>query len=367
MPSDELRCAIDEEAGVVMQLKNPADISSNGLSPRNYGIAAHRLLASEEYDIFMGFFSLSSHLILPDEQLKEAVLRAGKSAVACFLGTQKQFDAYDRMPERFGIPCYCDPYDGAAGVAALVNWGRAVRSAQEAPVEVMSEKALAEVEAYLDTCEGGTLSELESRLVLMLAGMDVDVPETTANAAEAARAAARCGYPVALKLDSERITHKSDVGGVKLNIQNEDELLAVYDGMLTKMRALDGGAKLTVQKMHRDGFELILGGVRMDGTGPLVMAGMGGIYSEVMKDTAFRMAPLGEGEPERMLDSLRCAPILEGFRGKRLDKAAAARTIAVLSQLMDRFPRIREIDINPCRLYEQGAAILDARIVLDNK
>jgi acyl-CoA synthetase (NDP forming) len=172
---------------------------------------------------------------------------------------------------------------------------------------------------------------------------------------------------VALKLDSERITHKSDVGGVKLNIQNEEELLAVYDEMLSNMRALDGDAKLTVQKMQPEGFELILGGVRRSGTGPLVMCGMGGVYSEVMGDTAFRMAPVSEGEPERMLSTLRCAPVLNGFRGKRLDKAAAARNIAILSELMDKLPRIREIDINPCRVYETGAAILDARIVLDDK
>ena len=154
---------------------------------------------------------------------------------------------------------------------------------------------------------------------------------------------------------------------MKLNIQNEEELLAVYDEMLANMRALDEDAKLTVQKMQPAGFELILGGVRMDGTGPLVMCGMGGVYSEVFRDTAFRMAPLGEGEPGRILDSLRCAPILDGFRGAALDKGAAARNIAILAQLMDRFPRIREIDINPCRVYESGTAILDARIVLENK
>ncbi len=367
MPSDNLRDAIDEEAGVAMKLKNPADISSNGLSPRNYGIAARRLLGSEEFDIFMGFFSLSNHLILPDKELVEAVEPTGKSAVACFLGTHKQFDAYDRMPEKHGVPCYCDPYDGAAAVAALVNWGKAQRRREEKDAAVMTAEQLLAVEDYLDACQGGTLSELESRLVLMLAGMDVDVPAITTDAADAARAAARCGYPVALKIDSERITHKSDVGGVRMNIQNEEELLSVYDGMLSEMRKLDADAKLTVQKMQRPGLELILGGVRRAGTGPLIMCGMGGVYSEVMKDAAFRMAPVREGEPERMLSALRCAPILDGFRGEALDKAAAARNIAILSQLMDTFPRIREIDINPCRMYESGCAVLDARIVLDDK
>jgi len=367
MPSDGLRDAIDQEAGVAMGLKNPADISSNGLSPRNYGIAAHRLLASDEYDIFMGFFSLSNHLILPDKELVEAVERAGKSAVACFLGTQKQFDAYNRMPEQHGIPCYCDPYDGAAGVAALVSWGRAVRKAEEPDTAVICPERKMDVAAYLDTLAGGTLAENEARQLLQLAGAAVDVPVVTETAAQAAKAARLCGYPVALKLHSHRITHKSDVGGVRLNIRDEEELMNVYDTMLAKLRALDEEAKLTVQKMHTAGFELILGAVRRPGTGPLVMAGMGGVYSEVLKDTAFRMAPLSEEEPERMLSALRCAPILGGFRGKRLDKAAAAKLIAILSELMVSFPRIREIDINPCRLYENGAAVLDARIVLENK
>lgn len=366
MPTETLQNAIDEEVGVEMKLKNPADISSNGLSPRNYGIAAHRLLASDEYDIFMGFFSLSNHLILPDRELKDAVLRAGKPAVACFLGTQKKFAGYDRMPERFGIPCYCDPNDAAAGVAALVSWGRAVRQTEEKAATGMSAEQKTAVSGYLDTLEGGTLSERDAREVLRLAGVVVDVPVLTKTAEEAVRAAEGCGYPVVLKLHSNRITHKSDVGGVRLNIKNAEELTAAYHEMLPRLKSLDEEALLTVQRMHKEGFELILGAVRLPGTGPLVMAGMGGIWSEVLRDTAFRMTPVGESEPVRMLDSLRCAPVLNGFRGEALDKTAAARIIAVLSELMDNFPRIREIDINPCRVYSSGTAVLDARIVLEN-
>ena len=110
---------------------------------------------------------------------------------------------------------------------------------------------------------------------------------------------------------------------------------------------------------------MILGAVRMPGTGPLVMAGMGGVYSEVLRDTAFRMVPISRKDAGEMLDALRCAPILDGFRGQPLDKAGVTRTIRILSDLMKVFPRIREIDINPCRVYSGGTAVLDARIVLD--
>ena len=129
------------------------------------------------------------------------------------------------------------------------------------------------------------------------------------------------------------------------------------------MRRLDPEARLTVQPMAADGFELMLGGARLDGA-PLLAAGMGGVYAEVLRDTAFRLAPLAEGEPERMLGSLRCAPILDGFRTAPLDRAAAAALLRRLAELMQALPQLAEIDLNPCRVYARGCAILDARIVV---
>lgn len=364
-PSQELRDAMDAHVGVRMQLKNPADISSTSLIPRNYGIAAYDLLASDEFDLLLGFFSLSSHLILPDKELVDAVQRAGKPAVACFLGSQKQFAACDRMPERYGIPCYCDPNDAAAAVTALVNWSKALQQPVAAEIPALTREQKAAVQDYLQILGAGTLSEYHSRKLLQLAGIPVDLPVITTSAREAAEAAKKMGYPVVLKLHSNRITHKSDVGGVRTGLDSEEALLEAYAEMLPRMQTLDPQAQLSVQPMYPDGFELIIGGIRQSGTGPLVMAGMGGVYAEVLQDTAFRLVPVNAEEALQMLDGLRCGPILRGFRGQHLDYAGASNVIARLSLLLEAFPCIREVDLNPCRVYGSSIAVLDARVVLD--
>ena len=366
-PSAELQAAIDREAGLPMRLKNPADISSHGLTPRNYGIAARQLLSSAEYDLLLGFFSLNPHLNLPDMELIDAARQAGKPVVACFLTSEEMFRGYDLKPEQAGIPCYCDPQDAAAAAAALVARGRTSNSVEESPSQALTEErrgAVARRLAALENAGHRILTEQESRELLSLAGIGGDAPVLTAAAEEAAAAAERWGYPVALKLHSHVVTHKSDAGGVRLNIQSRAELLSVYDELLTAMRRLDPAAALTVQPMRPEGFELMIGAVRAEGAGPLVMAGMGGVYAEVLRDTAFRMAPIGAGQALSMLDSLRCTPILNGFRGQPLDKAGAADLLQRLSELMTSFPQLQEIDINPCRVYPDGTAVLDARVVL---
>lgn len=364
MTSQALRDAADAAVGVRMQLKNPADISSTSLIPDNYGIAARKLLASDEYDILLGFFSLSTHLILPDQQLTEAARYAGKPAVGCFLGTQARFASYDRMPEQYGIPCYCDPNDAAAAVAALVNWGKALRQPAEGSQMLMTDSQKAAVEVYLASLPDGLLTEMQAKTLLKIAGFPVEPPVLTENAGDAVRKADAMGYPVVLKLHSDRISHKSDVGGVRTGLKDAAMLTQAYETMLMDLRKLDPEAKLTVQPMAPDGFEMILGAVCSDQTGPVVMVGQGGIYSELMKDTAFRLVPCSEKQAGAMLDELRCSAVFQKFRGTTLDKARTAELIARLSELVWRFPRIRELEMNPCRIYETDVAVLDARAVL---
>ena len=366
-PSQALRDRIDERAGRAMQLKNPADISSNGLTPKTYRAAAETLLCASEYDILLGFFSLNKHLTLPDAELMAAVRAAGKPAVACFLCSAEDFAAYDCKPETLGIPCFCDPQDAADAVAALTGYaGACSRSTEPAPPLLTAEQreAAAALLRGLELPAGAILPERLSKQLLALAGFPVRVPVAAASAEDAIAAAEHFGYPVALKAESYIVTHKTEVGGVRLGLMDADAVRAAFDAMLPALRTVDPDAAVTVQPMEPDGFELMLGAARLDGT-PLLVAGMGGIYAEALQDTAFRLAPLPEGEAEAMLDSLRCAPILNGFRTAPLDKPAAAALVQRLSELMAALPQIRELDLNPCRVYKTGCAVLDARIVVN--
>ena len=362
---DGLSRAIDEASGLAMELKNPADISSNGLSPRNYGIAAKALLSSDAYDLLLGFFSLNAHLKLPEHELTAAAREAGKPAVACFLAAQSTFENYPLTIEKSGIPCFCDPHDAAVACSAILSYGEALRRT-ESPLLPLSADRISAVSDHLASFGSfrTILSERESKTLLLRSGVELMVPPRVETPHEAADEAARRGFPVALKLDSSRITHKSAVGGVRLSLCSEQAVFDAAAEMLPRLRALDPDAALSVQPMAGDGFELILGAVRSP-LGVLLMAGMGGRYAEALQDRSFCLLPASRETLERMLRSLRCSPVLYAADGTpRFDEAPLLSLLSVMSALMERFPRLGELEINPCRITKDGICVLDARAVL---
>jgi len=168
---------------------------------------------------------------------------------------------------------------------------------------------------------------------------------------------------VALKIISPRISHKSDVGGVQLNLTHPSEVEEAFE----KIKKLDpeNSSGVLVQKMALDGKEIILGAKRDPSFGPVVLFGLGGIYVEILEETSLRVAPINRSEAEEMISELKATQILKGVRGERsLDIEALVENLLRLSQLMMDFPEIEGIDINPVKVLEKGAVALDARIVL---
>jgi acyl-CoA synthetase (NDP forming) len=169
--------------------------------------------------------------------------------------------------------------------------------------------------------------------------------------------------PIALKVISPEISHKSDAGGVVLDVTNLSEAEESFD----RIKNLTKGISLGVlaQKMILNGREVILGTKRDPSFGPVLLFGLGGIYVEVFKDTSLRVAPINRPEAEEMISELKAAAILKGVRGERpLDIEALVENLLRLSQLMMDFPEIEGIDINPVRVLEKGAVAVDARILL---
>jgi acyl-CoA synthetase (NDP forming) len=212
------------------------------------------------------------------------------------------------------------------------------------------------------------LSEIESKRILRAAGIATAIPEFAATADEAAEAAARIGFPVVLKVHSPEISHKSEVGGVALNLRNEFEVRDAFErirrSLVDRMpdAHFDGVA---LQPQARPGVELIAGVSRDDRFGPLVIVGLGGIFVEVLHDTAMRLAPIDRREARTMLDELRGAPLLRGARGARpADLDAIADLLVRLSELAASREDFIEMDLNPIVAYEQGLAVLDARILI---
>jgi acyl-CoA synthetase (NDP forming) len=174
----------------------------------------------------------------------------------------------------------------------------------------------------------------------------------------------RIGYPVVLKIVSPKITHKSDVGGVKLNIKNYDKAVAAYKD-LAKIGGDDFQGAMVYPMLKQDGIEVILGLKRDPAFGPVILFGLGGIYSELFKDISLKIAPINEVEAMEMIKSIKAYPLLSGARGsKPKNTRALAKTMMEFSKLPYLYPDIKEVDLNPVMVYENGVTIADARIIL---
>jgi acyl-CoA synthetase (NDP forming) len=212
------------------------------------------------------------------------------------------------------------------------------------------------------------LSEIESKQILAMAGIPVASAYAATTADEAAAAAEKIGYPVVLKVLSPGAIHKSEVGGVALNLDTPAAVRESFTQIHANLIRHSPSARfdgVAVQPMARAGIELIAGVVRDKRFGPIIIAGIGGILVEVLKDTALRLAPVNRREALAMLEELRGAAILDGARGlAAADRVAFADLIVKLSELAAANPQIAEMDLNPVAAYPDGVMVLDARILL---
>jgi 4-hydroxybutyryl-CoA synthetase (ADP-forming) len=214
------------------------------------------------------------------------------------------------------------------------------------------------------------LLEEEGQEVLKAYGVPLPQSILAKTSDEAVKAAKKIGFPVVMKIASPQIIHKSDAGGVKVGIANEKDAEAAFDMITKNAKKYDSKAQIKgvlVQEMVKGGKELIIGSKLEPGFGPVVMLGMGGIYVEVLKDVTFRLAPITDRESEDMIESIKTKKLLEGVRGEKpADKKNLAELIQKLSALVTDFPEIKELDMNPVLVMEQGKGckVLDVRIGL---
>lgn len=181
-------------------------------------------------------------------------------------------------------------------------------------------------------------------------------------------AAKRLGFPLALKAVSPEVLHKTDAGAVALDIANYEELVEAADSMKKRVSERVPGAMIRyflLEEMMAPGLELLIGGLRDVQFGPAVAFGLGGIWVEALKDTAFGILPMTNQETLDMMAGTKAGKFLKGFRGSApLDEKSAISIIKAVSQLMTGFTEIQEIDLNPVRVYPAGAVALDVRVIL---
>lgn len=268
------------------------------------------------------------------------------------------------------IPAFSDVEDAVSSLYALY---KAYEKKDEGKFEEieMDENGIEEILNKAMNEGRSRLLSNEAKEILRMAGLDVPEFYLARNIKEAIRFANKIGYPIAMKVVSEDIIHKTDVGGVVLNIENEKEAGEAYEAIMERCRRRVPKANIKgieVSKMLPKGIEVIIGSTTDASFGKVVMFGLGGIYVEVMKDVSFRIAPVPKKEIGRMLREVESYPILAGVRGeKRKDIDAVIDAIYRIGMLVTKFDKIMELDINPLIVYEKGAKVVDARMLIKVK
>lgn len=213
-----------------------------------------------------------------------------------------------------------------------------------------------------------TLNIVESRKILEKHGVKFADSRLSKNIDEALMIANSIGYPIVLKVVSNEISHKTDVGGVAVGIQNDRDLEDAFRKMMSIVKRKAAKAKVQgvlVQKMIQDGVNVLIGGKKDSQFGQVVAFGLGGIFVEVMEDVAFRIAPIEKKEALEMMAETKGFKVLDGYRGKSYDIDTLATLVSKISKMLDKRKDIVELDINPVIALKKGAIAVDARIVVD--
>jgi acyl-CoA synthetase (NDP forming) len=213
------------------------------------------------------------------------------------------------------------------------------------------------------------LTEIEAKQILAEAGINCTDTRLATTKDAAVALSEEIGYPVVLKISSVDITHKSDAGGVKVNLQDKAAVEKAHDEIMASCAAKFPNADIegiSVQGMAQAGTEVIIGMIQDPSFGPVLMFGLGGIFVEVLKDVAFRIVPLDKNDASDMINEIKGKKLLEGYRGQDpADIPFLEDMLLKLSELVDKKEGIAEIDMNPVFAYKQGAVVVDARIILE--
>ena len=360
----QLRRALPDAAFI----DNPIDISA-AAEPRHYAAAIDIAAAEGSFDAVLIVLA-PQYMTEPAATVRAIVAHLDENmpVLAAFLG------GGDIMPSRqelaaAGLPFYDSPERAVTALKAMHEYGvwqrRPARQVVRFPVNRRRVERIIYRRQRTDRLR---LGEVKSKDILKAYGFQILEGRLTTSPEEAMEIARFIGFPVALKVISPSIIHKSDLGGVRLNLGSAQEVADAFDLMMLRINKLAPNAiigGIYVEKMAEKGLEVIIGMTRDPQFGPMLMFGLGGIFVEVMKDVTFHLAPITENEAAQMLQSTRSYELLQGKRGlKEVDMHAIAVALQRISQLTTDFPQILDLEINPLIVGEMGnePVVVDARM-----
>ncbi len=357
--------------------KNPVDITGQAKS-EDYTKAFDAALHDPEIHAVLGVFCETSMFTHEDfdravEHNYRQFKAAGKPIVFGLLGGETVSE-YTRDARRKNIPVYEDIYDAVSSLGAMYSFKRYVDEKDDEIADVAID--VKAIDSIVDGARRDGRSFLfshEGQNIMKMTGIPVPKSLIAMTIESAVKSAAAIGYPVVMKVVSKDILHKSDVGGIALDLENDQEVISGYEAIMRNCRmnmpnaAIEG---VEISEMVKPGTEMIVGAMVDKTFGPTVMVGLGGIYVEVMKDVSFRALPMARTQIMEMIKEIRSYPLLMGVRGEKTrDINALVDTIIKLGAIIRNCKGISDIEINPLVIYEQGmgARAVDVRIILSKE
>jgi acetyltransferase len=350
---------------------NPIDVLGDA-GPDRFRFALQQVIADPQVDGVMVILApqATTEIRKIAQVVAELAGEASIPLVTSFMGEARMAKGIAILDEH-KIPNFPHPERAAMALKAMSTYRQFCEQPQpeyesftvdQARVRKILDDTLAEQRL--------SIGDTETRDILSAYGFDIPDSELAETPDKAVEIADRIGYPVVLKIASPDILHKTDVGGVRVGLESAEDVRDAFDLITYRSQRYLPEARLwgcLVQKMVPPGLEVLIGMNRDPQFGPLVTFGLGGIYVEILKDVAFRLAPFSRLEAQDMLGEIRAHALLDGFRGQRpVDKEAIIDALLRIGQLVLDFPQIAELDINPFVVYEQerGGVALDMRLVL---
>jgi acetyltransferase len=354
------------------QVSNPVDMLG-GAEPEEFSHCMSTLLDDDGVDVFLPILVPQS-LVDPGEVARAIVENANKTektVLACMVGENSLKEARRVLHEN-KVPMTIFPEVPGQVLGAMAryqNWLSKEKSSGFDLDQIDRKTA----SGWISKSNKKVLGEADTRPILQAYGMDLIPGGFVKKAADAVDIAEDIGFPVVVKVVSDQVLHKSDLGGIALNLTTKEALQNAIEGIQNRIEIAAPDARIDgylVEKMAPKGLEVIVG-MRRDPTfGPLMMFGLGGVYVELFKDVGFGIAPLSPEQAKEMIMSTKAGTLLEGFRGGPVyDIDAVVETIGRLSQLALDFPEISEVEVNPLLVLPegQGAKVLDARMLLKDE
>lgn len=364
--------AIAEKLPSSASLYNPVDIIGDATSER-YKVVLDQAIKDE---VTQGICVILTPQAMTDvDNIADVVIESSKNTekpiFTTFIGGQRIRNAIKKLKSN-GIPNFTDPSVAINAYSNLIHFVEIINkeSTDDASIEI-PEQSISKVKDILAKLKSLGFYEIggeEALEILSLYGFTFPDRALAKTPMEAVAIAERIGYPVVMKVSSPHILHKTDVGGVKLNLTNEKSVYNAFLEITSNIKRVMPEAFIEgvmVYEMVTGGKEIILG-VSYDKTfGHMIMFGLGGIYVEVLKDVSFRIIPVSEQEAFDMINEIKASRILDGVRGEKpYDKKDIVNCIRRLSKLVQDFPIIKEVDINPYLVMNNGGIGLDARIII---